>query len=48
MLAEFKDKLINALKIPEGDTYRETMKIATRNQYSWANIAKDWSTNLFV
>jgi hypothetical protein len=46
MLAEFKDKLISALKV---DKFKdiEDMKQDIRTAYDWKNIAKDWSENLF-
>jgi tetratricopeptide (TPR) repeat protein len=47
MLEEFKQKLITALHVPYGKEPRESMKIAVRNQYSWVNVARDWSANLF-
>lgn len=48
MLAEFKEKLINALRAPASDKYRNTMQEEVRKKYSWASVAKDWSDNLFV
>lgn len=48
MLADFKDKLINALKVPATDLEREQMKREIRRNYDWDVVAKDWKENLFV
>lgn len=45
MLVEFKDKLINALKV---STELSVNSQKVRDQYSWSNVAKDWSEKLFV
>lgn len=44
MLVEYKDKLINALKVSR-ELSVDTQKI--RDEYAWGNIAKDWSERLF-